>query len=96
MGEEALSGDVHIRQNPRVVYRSLGDDEGGVLLHLDTAAYHGVNAVGALVWNLVGDGSTIGELLGKLESTLEDAPPSLAQEISAFVVELAERDLVVL
>ena len=42
-----------LRRNPRVEYRGMGEREGGVLLHLDTAAYHGLNEVGALIWRLL-------------------------------------------
>ena len=42
-----------LRRNPRVESRSMGEGEGGVLLHLDTAAYHGLNEVGVLIWSLL-------------------------------------------
>jgi hypothetical protein len=84
-----------LRRNDRVEYRSLGDGEGGVLLHLDTAAYHGVNEVGALVWNLL-DGITFGALLNELKTRLEQLPDTFEQEIAQFLGELAERDLVLL
>lgn len=80
-------------RNPRVEYRSLGDEEGGVLLHLDTAAYHGLNGVGALAWSLL-DGMTFGKLLQELRSRLEGIPPTFEEEIGEFVRDLAERDLV--
>jgi len=34
--------------NPRVVYRDLAAEEGGVLLHLDSGQYHGLNALGSM------------------------------------------------
>ncbi len=37
-----------LRRSPRVAYRELGGDRGGVLLQLDTGAYHGVDRIGAL------------------------------------------------
>ena len=41
--------------NPRAVYRKLADGAGGVVLHLDTAAYHGVNETGAYNDGIVAD-----------------------------------------
>jgi hypothetical protein len=32
-----------VRRNATVEYRSLGDEGGGVLLHVGTGAYHGLN-----------------------------------------------------
>jgi hypothetical protein len=90
-----MQSTTSIRRNPRAEFRSLGEDEGGVLLHLDTAAYHGVNGVGAVVWTLL-DGITFEQLLAELRRKLDDTPPALESEISVFLDQLAERDLVVL
>jgi Coenzyme PQQ synthesis protein D (PqqD) len=86
----------HIRRNPRVAYRALGD-EGGLLLHLDTSAYHRVNAMGGLIWAELGDEGTIFEdLVGRLEGRVDDPPAGLAAEASQFLTELRQRDLVAL
>jgi Coenzyme PQQ synthesis protein D (PqqD) len=82
-----------IRRNERVEYRSLGDGEGGVLLHLGTAAYHGVNEVGAMVWTLL-EGITVQQLLDEMRTRLTSTPPSLEKDVEEFLRELAERDLV--
>jgi hypothetical protein len=82
-----------LRRNSRVEYRSLGEEGGGVLLHLDTAAYHGLNGVGALAWSLL-DGITFGKLLEELRTRLEGVPPTFEEEIAEFLNELSERDLI--
>jgi hypothetical protein len=82
-----------IRRNDRVEYRSLGDGEGGVLLHLGTAAYHGVNEVGALVWKSL-EGVTFPQLVDEVRAHLASTPPSLEADIADFVGDLVERDLV--
>ena len=91
--DRTLQPTTVLLRNPRVEYRSLGEDEGGVLLHLDTAAYHGLNGVGALAWSLL-DGITFEKLLDELRSRLEGIPPTFEQEIGEFVQDLAERDLI--
>jgi hypothetical protein len=83
-----------VRRNERVEYRSLGDSEGGVLLHLGTAAYHGVNEVGAMIWTLLDDGITFQQLLDEVRLRLTSAPPSLEKDVEEFLDELAERNLV--
>jgi hypothetical protein len=83
----------HIRRNDKAVFRELAGDEGGVLLHLDSGAYHGINAIGTLIWNLVGDGSTLGDLIDGVRSQLAEAPDALGTDVEAFVQDLIERDL---
>jgi hypothetical protein len=85
-----------IRRNQRVAFRSLTGQSGAVLLHLDTAAYHGVNEVGGLVWDLVNDGIRFDDLITQLQSQLGEVPPSLTEDITDFLEELRARDLVVL
>ena len=83
-----------LRRNPRVEYRSMGEGEGGVLLHLDTAAYHGLNEVGALIWRLLEEPKAFDTLLQELRDRLQDLPPEFEEEIGQFVDELAQRGLV--
>jgi hypothetical protein len=83
-----------LRRNPRVEYRSMGEGEGGVLLHLDTAAYHGLNEVGALIWRLLEEPTAFDTLLQELRDRLQQVPPQFEEEIGQFVDELAERGLV--
>jgi hypothetical protein len=83
-----------LRRNPRVEYRSMGEGEGGVLLHLDTAAYHGLNEVGALIWRLLEEPKTFDTLLQELRDRLQELPPQFEEEIGQFVDELAQRGLV--
>jgi hypothetical protein len=88
-----LDPSTTILRSDRVEYRSLGDGEGGVLLHLDTAAYHGVNEVGALIWTLI-EGITFQELLHELRARLSDIPPGFEEDIADFIEDLIDRNLV--
>lgn len=83
-----------LRRNPRVEYRSMGEGEGGVLLHLDTAAYHGLNEVGALIWRLLEEPKPSDVLLRELRGELQEVPSRFEDEIRQFLSELAERDLI--
>jgi len=89
-----LTASTRIRPNPRAVYRALADDAGGVVLHLDTAAYHSVNTFGAYVWGLLEPGVTFEELLATIEVSAEGTPATLREEVGGFVEALHERDLV--
>jgi hypothetical protein len=85
---------MRVHQNGRAVYRELASG-GGVLLHLDTAAYYSVNAVGALIWSLI-DGGPVEDIADRLAKELRDPPPDLVDDVEAFVDALGARDLVVL
>ena len=88
-----MKPDQFVGHSPRAVFRELADDVGGVLLHLDSGAYHGLNATGTLIWNLIGDGSTLGDLLSGLRSRIADAPADLEGDVEDFVQDLVERGL---
>jgi len=80
--------------NPRAVYRKLTEGAGGVVLHLDTAAYHGVNETGAFIWSKLEGGTRFGDLVAMLDAEMQGAPATLSDEVSAFLGDLAERNLV--
>lgn len=82
-----------LQRNPRVEFRLLAEGEGAVLLHLQTGAYHGVNEVGALVWEML-PGASVATLLDQLRQRLEDVPPTFESEICDYLQHLVDRDLV--
>jgi hypothetical protein len=85
-----------IARNPKAAFRSLGDSGGGVLLHVETTAYHNVNETGALIWTLLEDGPSFNELVHRLEREMEGIPPDFRDEVGTFLRELADRDLITL
>lgn len=87
-----IEPNMKIRRNPRATTRRL-ENGSAVLLHLDTAQYHGLNEVGAAIWDLAED-QTVAEITEALEAQLEDPPPHLEQEVEAFLEALAERQLI--
>ena len=91
-----IANDQMIRPNPRSTFRELAEGSGGVLLHLDTAAYHGLNGIGVAVWSLIQPGITFGALIDALRAQIPDAPPTLDDEIATFLGQLRERDLVLI
>jgi Coenzyme PQQ synthesis protein D (PqqD) len=80
-----------IRKNPDVVYSALAD--GGVLLHLGTGRYHGVNEVGAAIWSAIDDERDLVSVTNELRGRIDDPPADLESDISAFVAHLRARDL---
>lgn len=91
-----MNADEVVRRSERAVFRELAGNEGGVLLHLDSGAYHGLNSTGTLIWNLIGDGSAFAALVEGLQSQLTGSPADLEADVEAFVQDLVERDLLTL
>ena len=84
-----------ISRNPDVVFRSLEEEQGGVLLHLQSGAYHGLNDFGCVVWRLLEQERTFQSLSEAVRAEAEEVPDSADEELSAFVEQLRERDLLV-
>jgi hypothetical protein len=91
-----VSSDPIIRRNDRAAFRALTENEGGVLLHLDSGAYHGLNPIGTLIWNLIGEGAKLSDVVGAVRIKLTDPPADLQADIETFIHDLAERDLLTL
>ena len=81
-----------IRRSPRASFRRL-ENGSAVVLPLDTAQYHGLNEVGAAIWDLA-DGRTFEEIVRGLHEQLEDAPANLEDDVTEFLEALHERELV--
>jgi Coenzyme PQQ synthesis protein D (PqqD) len=91
-----IERDQMIRPNPRSTFRELAEGSGGVLLHLDTAAYHGLNEIGVAIWSLIQPGITFGALVDALRSQITDAPAALDADVATFLEDLRQRDLVLI
>jgi hypothetical protein len=83
-----------IRRNPDVVFRPLEEEQGGVLLHLQSGAYHGLNQFGSLIWDLIENETRFADLVDGVRSESEGAPASVEEDVSGFVEDLSARDLV--
>jgi hypothetical protein len=93
MRRRMIDSTAVIVRNPRVEYRKLADGGGAVLLNLDTAAYHGLNQTGSVIWETVGDGKPLDQVVPQVAALFEDAPPTLAREVAMFIEDLVARDL---
>ena len=89
-----MEQDGVIRRNPKVVYRELVGEGSGVLLHLDSGEYHGLNETGSLIWSLIDGERDFAALVDDLREGIEDPPDDLADETERFLADLRERDLI--
>jgi hypothetical protein len=83
-----------IRRNPDVVFRSLEEEQGGVLLHLESGEYHGLNDLGSLIWRLIENESSFAQVVAGVRDQTEDAPEGVDQDVSNFLDDLNRRNLV--
>jgi hypothetical protein len=83
-----------IRRNPDVVFRSLEEEQGGVLLHLESGEYHGLNDLGSLIWRLIENESSFADVVAGVRAQTEDAPEGVDQDVSDFLDDLNRRNLV--
>ena len=81
-----------VRRSPRASFRRL-ENGSAVVLHLDTAQYHGLNEVGAAIWDLA-DGRSFEEIVEGLREKLDDPPPGLEDEVREFLEALRGRELI--
>lgn len=70
---------------PHVMARQVGDET--VILDLSGGTYFGLDPVGARVWQLIGEGRTLGETCDTLIDEYDAAP----EQIERDVAELAEK-----
>lgn len=83
-----------VQRNPQVVGRALAPGEGGVLLHLSTAAYHRVNPVGLAIWDLLEHPRRVDDVITALRETVANAPAALDRDVLTFLQSVVDRDLV--
>jgi hypothetical protein len=91
-----MNRDSKVSRNPKIVARELGEPQGAVLLHLETGAYHGLNPVGFLVWDLIDGERTVGDLVEGVRARIEDPPPQVEQDVLKFLEAGLARDLILL
>jgi hypothetical protein len=90
-----IDSTARIRRNQDVVFRQLEEEQGGVLLHLQSGEYHGLNDLGSLVWRLTEQETTFADIIAGVRAEAEDVPDTVGADVSAFLEGLRERDLIV-
>jgi hypothetical protein len=90
-----MDRSTRVRRNPAVVSRPLSESEGGVLLHLESGAYHRFNPIGFAVWELLDDEMSVADLITGIQARVADAPPELERDVLGFVEAAIARDLIV-
>ena len=90
-----FAAESKISRSEKAVARRLEEGEGGVILHLESGAYHGVNEVGVVIWELLETEPTVQQLIENLRDRIDDPPPHLEDDVVSFLTQVRERDLIV-
>jgi hypothetical protein len=78
--------------HPSVICRELSGET--VLLNLESGVYHGLDAVGTRVWQLIVQGGTIASVCATMIEEYEVAADVLHADVTRLVGELQERGIV--
>ena len=92
----SIALDSKVQRDASVAFRRLAEGEGGVLLHLETGQYHGINEVGCLIWELLDGERTVTEVVEAVRARVEEAPQQLGDEVLSFLNDIHGRGLVIL
>jgi hypothetical protein len=65
-----------------------------ILLHLDTGEYFGLDAVGARIWQLIGEKGSLREVEAALAEEYDVEPARASADLDRIVDELVERQLI--
>ncbi len=74
----------------------ISTDLGGeaVILNLKTGVYHGLDAVGARIWNLLAESRTVNDMLDALLQEYEVEPDRCERDLLALLQNLANSGLI--
>jgi len=76
----------------QVMARQVGDET--VILDLASGTYFGLDAVGARIWQLMGEGKTLAEICEVMLAEYDVESQRLEADVLSLAVELLERGLV--
>lgn len=87
-----LSQERSLERSPDALYRIV--DGEAVILHAETGVYFSLNRIGSRIWALLNGGRTAAALCDQLVEEFEVSRDVLARDISAFLDDLEEAQLV--
>ena len=78
--------------SPNAVARQVGDET--VILHLVSGTYFGLDPVGARIWQLMGEGKSLGEICDAVLDEYEVSREDLERDMTVLIKELLAQDLI--
>jgi len=81
-----------VRVAPDVLFRLVSDE--GVLVNLNTEMYLGLNPVGARMWSVLSEASSIQAAYEQLLREFEVDPSELRRDLEEFIAQLHAHQLI--
>ena len=78
--------------SPGTLYRDVQGE--GVLLHLDSGQYFGLDEVANRVWQLIVEKNALGDVEAALLNEFNVEPPRLSEDLQRLVDELVAKKLI--
>ena len=78
--------------SPNAMFRQVGDET--VILHLGSGTYFGLDPVGARIWQLMGEGKSLGEICDAVLHEYDVSREDLERDITALMKDLLAQDLI--
>lgn len=72
-------------------WRRVEDD--GIVLDLETSAYYSLNEVGSFIWERLGEGKTLDEVVAEVCDAYEVAEPEARKDAEELVAKLVSQKL---
>lgn len=92
MSDAGLTLETRIARSDAVIGSTLDDE--AVVMNIDRGYYHGLNNVGARVWDLIEEPAVIGDLCEHLARKYDVAPDQCQSEVLGFLGDLLQRDVI--
>lgn len=89
---ESFSANVSVVAVPNTVSSNLSGDE--VILHLESGIYYGLNSVGARIWTLLQQPTTVQVLCDTIQAEYDVEPAQCLQDVQRLLTELDKAQLV--
>ena len=89
-----IEATTKVRRHTDVAAHELGGSEGGVLLHLKSGQYHGVDHVGWTIWSLLDGSRSVAEVGDELRRRFPSAGGRIESDLMTFIRGLLDRNLI--
>lgn len=83
---------IRYRIHPDLSFRII--DGEAVILQVATTTYYSLNPTGTVLWELLRDGATRDEMVGRLLETFDVDRPTAERDVDALLEDLARENLV--
>ena len=76
----------------QVMARQVGEET--IILDLASGMYFGLDAVGARIWQLMGEGKTLADVCAAMRAEYEVSPEDIARDVISLAESLCSRQLI--